>query len=129
MKNSILILMLSALALLAGCGDEGAKTGTFNLAVSDAPSDAKIVNIAFKQVVLKGASRSYSFDVSEPDDDEDPDNNPPKHIDLVTFSGFKTADLVSDTEIVVGEYQLCIYMENVYSVEYSNEDPATPTST
>lgn len=122
MKNSILILMLSALALLTGCGDgSSANTGTFNLAVSDAPGDAQIVNIAFKQVVLKGYSGSYSFTVSEPDDDEDPDNNPPKHIDLVTFSGFKTADLVSDTEIEVGEYQLCIYMQN-------NPDSDDPTS-
>ncbi len=126
MKNSILILML---ALLTGCGDgSSSKTGTFNLAVSDDPSDAQIVNIAFKQVVLKGESESYSFTVSEPDGDEDPDNNPPKHVDLVTFSCFKTADLVSDAAIAVGEYQLCIYMENVYSVVYSDDDPATPTS-
>ena len=114
MKNSI--LMLSLLALLSGCGDGSSKTGTFNLAVSDDPDDAQIVNIAFKQVVLKGNSGSYSFDVS--------DDGAPKHIDLVTFSGFKTADLVSHESITVGEYQLCIYMENVPSVE----DPENPTS-
>lgn len=118
MRNSTLIFILSLSALLSACGDgSSSKTGTLNLAVSDAPSDAQIVNIAFKQVVLKGESGSYSFDVSG--------SEPLKHIDLVTFSGLKAADLVSHELITVGEYQLCIYMKNNPD---SGQDPDNPTS-
>jgi hypothetical protein len=116
MKNSILILSL--VTLLSGCGNgSSSKTGTLNLAVSDAPADAQIVNIAFKQVVLKSDSGSYSFDVSG--------DNALKHIDLVTFSGLKTSSLVSNEQINVGEYQLCIYIKNN---KYSDQEPDSPTS-
>ena len=115
MKNNIFILSLAA--LLSACGGSSSQTGELNLAVSDDPADAQIVNIAFKQVVLKGDSGSYSFDVSG--------DNPLKHIDLVTFSGLKTSNLVSHESIAVGEYQLCIYMKNN---EVSGQDPDNPTT-
>ncbi|HEY5716699.1 MAG TPA: DUF4382 domain-containing protein [Psychromonas sp.] len=106
MKASNTFLALSLTTLLSACGGDGnTDVGTLNLAVSDNPADAKVVNIAFKQVVLKGNSGSYSFDVSE-------DDGGYRNVDLVTFSGLKVAGLVTDESIAVGEYQLCIYMQN-----------------
>jgi hypothetical protein len=111
-KKTLIALSLTTLLTACNSGGDDTKTGEFNLAVSDNPADAKVVNIAFKQVVLKGSSGSYSFDVSEEDGGY-------RNVDLVTFSGLKTAALVNDQSIAVGEYQLCIYMQNNVQADYT----------
>lgn len=101
------LIAMSLLTLLSACGgddDTSASTGTFNLGVSDNPADAEIVNIAFKQVVLKNSQGSISFDVSE--------DGELKHVDLLTVQGQQVETLVSGQEVAVGEYQMCIYMKN-----------------
>ncbi|WP_394203959.1 DUF4382 domain-containing protein [Shewanella waksmanii] len=111
MTYSKTLLALSISALLAGCGssdDDNSspepEMGTFNLAVSDNPADASVVNIAFKQVVLKSSDGSTSFDVSE--------NGESKHVNLLEFQGQEVETLVSGQTLPTGEYQMCIYMEN-----------------
>jgi len=104
MKFSKFALLLSTAGLLSACGSsDKTETGKFNLGVSDNPADAKIVTIAFKQVVLKNAAGSISFDVSE--------DGELKQVDLLEFQGSAVETLVSGQDITVGEYQMCIYME------------------
>jgi len=117
MKLSKIALLLSTAGLLSACGSNddsssNIETGKFNLGVSDNPADAENVTIAFKQVVLKNAAGSISFDVS--------DDGELKQVDLLKFQGSAVETLVSGQDVAVGEYQMCIYMEksevaNVYS--------------
>jgi hypothetical protein len=102
-KKTLIALSLTTLLTACNSGSDDTKTGEFNLAVSDNPADAKVVNIAFKQVVLKNSEGSISFDVSE--------DGALKNVDLVEFQGKETDVLVSGQSIPVGEYQMCIYME------------------
>ena len=118
MKYTKSILAITVASLLTACGGSDSNddtpqpmTGTFNLGVSDNPADAEIVNIAFKQVVLKGNGESLSFDVS--------DSGELKHVDLLQFQGQEVETLVSGQSIPTGEYQMCIYMEKS---EVANED-------
>lgn len=112
MMYSKTMLAMTLTTLMAGCGGSSddnnpppqPETGLFNLAVSDNPADAEIVNIAFKQVVLKNSDGSISFDVSE--------NGELKHVDLLEFQGQAVETLVSGQSVAVGEYQMCIYMQN-----------------
>ncbi|QHS15035.1 DUF4382 domain-containing protein [Shewanella sp. Arc9-LZ] len=103
--NKLVALSLSS--LLVACGGDDSTTapkmGVFSLGVSDNPSDAKDVTIAFKQVVLKHDAGSISFDVS--------DNGALKQVNLLEFQGTAVETLVSDQSIPVGEYQMCIYMQ------------------
>lgn len=104
MKYNKTLIALSLTTLLTACGSgDDTKTGEFNLAVSDNPADAKVVNIAFKQVVLKNSEGSTSFDVSE--------DGELKNVDLLEVQGREMEVLVSGQSIPVGEYQMCIYME------------------
>ncbi|MDX1282618.1 DUF4382 domain-containing protein [Shewanella colwelliana] len=117
MKYSKSIIAISLISILSACGGSDNTTtpeptmGTFNLGVSDNPADAEIVNIAFKQVVLKGNGESLSFDVS--------DSGELKHVDLLQFQGQEVETLVSGQSIPTGEYQMCIYMEKS---EVANEE-------
>jgi hypothetical protein len=117
MKYSKSILAVSLISILSACGGSDNSTtpeptmGTFNLGVSDNPADAEIVNIAFKQVVLKGDGESISFDVST--------DGELKHVDLLQFQGQEVATLISGQSIPTGEYQMCIYMEKS---EVANEE-------
>ena len=117
MKYSKSILAVSLISILSACGGSDNSTtpeptmGTFNLGVSDNPADAEIVNIAFKQVVLKGDGGSISFDVST--------DGELKHVDLLQFQGQEVETLVSGQSIPTGEYQMCIYMEKS---EVANEE-------
>jgi len=114
MKYKKTLIALSLTTLLTACNSsEGTKTGKFSLAVSDNPADAEIVNIAFKQVVLKNSEGSISFDVST--------DGALKNVDLIEFQGKETEVLVSGQSIPVGEYQMCIYMEK-------NENPNNEAS-
>ncbi|MCH1929240.1 DUF4382 domain-containing protein [Shewanella sp. A25] len=94
--------------LLFGCGgsdsNDEPQMATFSLGVSDNPADAKSVTIAFKQVVLKNESGSYSFNVTP--------NGELKFVDLLEYQGSAVNTLVSGQSIPVGEYQMCIYMKN-----------------
>jgi major membrane immunogen (membrane-anchored lipoprotein) len=108
MKTVNILVALSLSSLLAACGGSDDATtapqmGVFSLGVSDNPSDAKDVTIAFKQVVLKHDAGSISFDVS--------DNGASKQVNLLEFQGTAVETLVSDQSIPVGEYQMCIYMQ------------------
>lgn len=110
MKHTKTILAMTLTSLLAACGgsdDDSTpalpESAIFNLGVSDNPANAEIVNIAFKQVVLKGSDGSISFDVS--------DGGALKHVDLLTVQGAEVATLVSGQAVPVGEYQMCIYMQ------------------
>ncbi|QIR15606.1 DUF4382 domain-containing protein [Shewanella aestuarii] len=111
MKFSKSVICLALLSTLTACGGSddskpAPEMGVFSLGVSDNPADAQIVNIAFKQVVLKptNGSPSLSFDVSE--------NGELKHVDLLTVQGQDTETLVPSESVLVGEYQMCIYMQN-----------------
>ncbi|ABV35062.1 putative lipoprotein [Shewanella sediminis HAW-EB3] len=110
MKHTKTILAITLTSLLAACGgsDDNSspdpESGIFNLGVSDNPADAEIVNIAFKQVVLKNDEGSISFDAIE--------GGGLKHVDLLTVQGAEVATLVSGESVPVGEYQMCIYMQN-----------------
>lgn len=107
MKTVKTLIALSLSSLLVACGgsDDTAapQMGVFSLGVSDNPSDAKDVTIAFKQVVLKSSTGSISFDVS--------DNGALKQVNLLEFQGTAVETLVSGQSIPVGEYQMCIYMQ------------------
>ena len=108
MKKLNTLLAVSISTLLVACGGSDDKTdspqmGVFSLGVSDNPSDAKDVTIAFKQVVLKNDSGSISFDVS--------DDGALKQVNLLEFQGQAVDTLVSGQSIPVGEYQMCIYMQ------------------
>ena len=108
MKHTKTILAIALTGLLAGCGGSDSSTpdlttGTFNLGVSDNPADAEVVNIAFKQVVLKNSEGSISFDVSE--------DGELKHVDLLMVQGQEVETLVSGQTVPLGEFQMCIYMQ------------------
>ena len=111
MKYTQTIPYLILAVILTACGGSDSSTpdtpdpatGTFNLGVSDNPADAEVVNIAFKQVVLKNSEGSISFDVSE--------GGELKHVDLLTVQGAEVATLVSGESVPLGEYQMCIYMQ------------------
>ncbi|HEY7867021.1 MAG TPA: DUF4382 domain-containing protein [Psychromonas sp.] len=112
-NKSLIALSLTTLLTACGSGSDDKKTGEFNLDVSDNPADAEIVNIAFKQVVLKNSEGSISFDVSN--------DGALKNVDLLEVQGKEMEVLVSGQSIPVGEYQMCIYMEK-------NEDPNNEAS-
>ncbi|WP_413472211.1 DUF4382 domain-containing protein [Shewanella baltica] len=103
-------LTMTLVGLLFGCGGgsdsevPSLQMATFNLGVSDNPADAQSVKIAFKQVVLKNNSGSYSFNVMP--------NGEHKVVDLLEFQGSAVETLVSGQSIAVGEYQMCIYIKN-----------------
>lgn len=102
-----IVAFIFVVGLLNACGgndDIEAGMGKFNLGVSDNPADAEKVIIAFKQVVLKNETGSISYDVS--------DNGELKQVDLLAFQGEKVETLVSGQNIALGEYQMCIYIEN-----------------
>lgn len=109
MKHTKTLIAITLAGLLTACGgsdDDSSPVpefGIFNLGVSDNPANAEIVNIAFKQVVLKNDEGSISFDVS--------DDGTLKHVDLLTVQGAEVATLVSGQSVPVGEYQMCIYMQ------------------
>ncbi|MCE9679908.1 DUF4382 domain-containing protein [Shewanella sp. AS1] len=107
MKYTKSIIALSLTALLAACGGDDKKddVGKVSLGVSDNPANAKVVNIAFKQVVLKPVDGGdpLSFDVTE--------NGELKHVDLLTVQGQEIEPLITGVEVPVGEYQMCIYMQ------------------
>ncbi|RTR40379.1 DUF4382 domain-containing protein [Shewanella canadensis] len=112
MKHTKTILAITLTSLLAACGgsDDNStpplpESGVFSLGVSDNPALADKVNIAFKQVVLKGADGSISFDVSDSEGNAN-------QVDLLEFQGQSVANLVTDESVPLGEYQMCIYMEN-----------------
>ena len=103
MKHFKTLLAITLSGLLAACGgdgDSGAEQATFSLGVSDNPFDAEIVQIAFKQVVLKNSDGAISFDVDK------------QLVDLLTVQGSDVEMLVSGQSVPLGEYQMCIYMEN-----------------
>ncbi|MGL5358903.1 MAG: DUF4382 domain-containing protein [Shewanella sp.] len=107
MQKSALALTLAG--WLFGCGgsdssEPAVQKGTFSLGVSDNPADAASVTIAFKQVVLKNEAGSFSFNVAP--------NGELKFVDLLKFQGGAVATLVSGQAIPVGEYQMCLYMQN-----------------
>ncbi|MCL1051266.1 DUF4382 domain-containing protein [Shewanella abyssi] len=109
-KLTTLSIAITAGIILSGCGSDSDPSpeiefGKFTLGVSDNPADANIVNIAFKQVVLKNSEGSISFDVAVGEDGL-------QHVDLLSVQGQDVATLVSGQSVVVGEYQMCIYMQN-----------------
>lgn len=119
MKHTKTLLAISLVSLLAGCGGSDSETqyGTLDLGVADNPADAKIVNIAFRQVVLKNSEGSYSFDVTEEGELE--------HVNLLDYQYPSVKTLVSGQSVPVGEYQMCIYMKNN---EAADQNPDSPTS-
>lgn len=109
MKSVKTIVALALTSVLAACGGSDDSTpvqqmALFNLGVSDNPADAKDVTIAFRQVVLKNDSGSYSFDVTG--------DGTLNQVNLLEYQGQAVETLVSGQSIPVGEYQMCIYMQN-----------------
>ncbi|WP_372870839.1 DUF4382 domain-containing protein [Shewanella sp.] len=114
MKFTQTLIAVTLTSMLAACGGGGDDTpqvqmGSFSLGVSDNPADATEVNIAFKQVVLKNASGTYSFNVAN--------DGAAKQVDLLSFQGASAETLVEGVQVPVGEYQMCIYMENRETVD------------
>ncbi|MBT1444035.1 DUF4382 domain-containing protein [Shewanella sp. JM162201] len=114
MKFTQTLIAVTLTSLLAACGGgsdsaPAPQMGKFSLGVSDNPADATEVNIAFKQVVLKSAEGTYSFNVSN--------NGAAKQVDLLDYQGSATETLVEGVEVPIGEYQMCIYMENRETVD------------
>ncbi|ABZ77598.1 putative lipoprotein [Shewanella halifaxensis HAW-EB4] len=110
LKLTSLTIAIATGLMLSGCGGSDSDSNEpeqalFSLGVSDNPADANIVNVAFKQVVLKNSEGAFSFDVSTGDDGL-------QHVDLLSFQGQDVETLVSGQSVPVGEYQMCIYMEN-----------------
>ncbi|GIU28853.1 DUF4382 domain-containing protein [Shewanella schlegeliana] len=109
LKLTSLTIAIATGLMLSGCGSDSdsnePEQALFSLGVSDNPADANIVNVAFKQVVLKNSEGAFSFDVSTGDDGL-------QHVDLLSFQGQAVETLVSGQSVPVGEYQMCIYMEN-----------------
>ncbi|MFT6986190.1 MAG: hypothetical protein ACJAT7_002011 [Psychromonas sp.] len=117
MKQIKTILAITLAGLLSACGSGGADDkATFSLGVSDNPFDAQIVQIAFKQVVLKNSDGAISFDVGQ------------KKVDLLTVQGQEVETLVSGQDIPLGEYQMCIYMENSEVLDTTSSYVHTETS-
>lgn len=109
-KYSRLALAVAISSVLVGCGSDSdsnptPEQGVFSLGVSDNPASANVVNIAFKQVVLKNSDGAISFDVNTGEDGL-------QHVDLLSVQGSEIETLVSGQSIPVGEYQMCIYMQN-----------------
>ncbi|QYJ78330.1 DUF4382 domain-containing protein [Shewanella acanthi] len=77
---------------------------TFFLGVSDSPGDVEAVNIVFKQVVLKGDTNSYFFDVAA--------DGGYRLVHLMEYRGAKVDYLIEEQPIPAGEYQVCIYIQN-----------------
>ncbi|MCG9728725.1 DUF4382 domain-containing protein [Shewanella sp. Isolate13] len=109
LKLTSLTIAIATGLMLSGCGSDSdsnePEQALFSLGVSDNPADANIVNVAFKQVVLKNSEGAFSFDVATGDDGL-------QHVDLLSFQGQNVETLVSGQSVPVGEYQMCIYMEN-----------------
>lgn len=118
---------LSAALFLAACGGDGSQpqpqqdaTGTINISMTDAAVDnVDVVNVRFAGIALKPQSGDeivYDFDT-------------PKDIDLLTLQGGNTAELLSNTQVPVGEYnwvRLAVLAEfdNVYD-SYALMDDGT----
>lgn len=104
------LLSVAVVAALAGCGggsnsnDVSVQMGSFSLGVSDAPANAENVVIAFKKVVLKNDAGTYSFDVAS--------NGAMQQVDLLDFQGAQAKAIVQAQQVPVGNYQMCIYMQN-----------------
>ncbi|MBW8182931.1 DUF4382 domain-containing protein [Shewanella nanhaiensis] len=119
MKYSLSFVAITIATLLSACGgsDDSSTppvtSGQFALGVSDNPADAEVVNVAFKQVVLKSSDNTFSFNVS--------DDGGLKQVDLLTVQGQEVETLVSGQSVPLGEYQMCIYMKN-------NETASTDSS-
>ncbi|ABV88280.1 DUF4382 domain-containing protein [Shewanella pealeana] len=109
LKLTPITIAIATGLMLSGCGSDSdsnePEQALFSLGVSDNPADANIVNVAFKQVILKNSEGAFSFDVSTGDDGL-------QHVDLLSFQGQDVETLVSGQSVPVGEYQMCIYMEN-----------------
>ncbi|MCL2917764.1 DUF4382 domain-containing protein [Shewanella litorisediminis] len=112
MKLTKTLIAVTLTSLLAACGGSDndsnpqPQMGSFSLGVSDNPADATQVNIAFKQVVLKNknSGESFPFIVTQ-------------QVDLLAFQGSSAETLVEGVQVPVGEYQMCIYMENSETVD------------
>ncbi|MCH1929569.1 DUF4382 domain-containing protein [Shewanella sp. A25] len=77
---------------------------TFFLGVSDNPAEVESVTVAFKQVVLKSTTNTYSFELSS--------DGGYKLVNLMDFQGSAVENLVNDQPISAGQYQVCIYIQN-----------------
>jgi len=97
------------LIALTGCGGGSDSTDTatakFNLGVSDAAiDDVSSVVVAYNRVVLlpQGSGSAIEFDLST-------DDNDGQLIDLLEYQGSQIAPLLTDEEIPVGDYKLCLF--------------------
>lgn len=100
-KRSAFFVLAASTAVLAGCGGSGSgaaetdTTGFLSLGVSDGPiHDADKVCITFDTVEVKGPGESVVYVL-----------DPPEKINLLAFQGDNAMPILSNEEVVAGDYQ------------------------
>lgn len=114
MKTVRLMLMAAAAVVLTGCGnrsdsdDDSRRFGKLGIGVTDGPVDeAERVQIRFNGLEIKpaeGEPQTILFST-------------PKDIDLLALQGVNAAPLISDEEVLAGEYQ---WLRLMVAAEFDN---------
>ncbi|MBY6018570.1 DUF4382 domain-containing protein [Halomonas denitrificans] len=112
MKQMKTLVAASLVGLLSACGggddNNSVNTGTFNLGVSDAPvEEASEVVLFFSHVVMvpEDGGDAIVFDFAE-------DEGAPRSVDLLDFQGSNADFIISERELPVGDYRMCMYALN-----------------
>ncbi|GAA5193718.1 DUF4382 domain-containing protein [Ferrimonas gelatinilytica] len=123
MKSIKSVLAAGVVLALSGCGSDNSSSpnpgpgpspepqmGTFSLGVSDAPvDDAKRVVLAFNDVILIPQDGQNGGD---PIHIELGNDGQPQQIDLLEFQGSAMEVIVSEGELEVGDYRMCLYAKD-----------------
>ncbi|GAA4900327.1 DUF4382 domain-containing protein [Ferrimonas pelagia] len=108
MRTCYPLMATILLAGLGGCGSDGndaEQTGRLNFGVSDAPvQEASEVVLVFNHVVLIPESGGDPIVI-----DFAAENGAPERVDLLKNPGTTVHPLVTDLELPVGDYRMCLY--------------------
>ena len=107
-------MALAAVAALSSCGDEVSPAGTTALSIklTDAPADIRHAFVTITQVELLGESGRQVL------------RDEPFTADLLTLAG-RTADLVTDAEVLVGTYHELRFLISGACIAAENESGGT----
>ncbi len=127
--------MISGSLLLAGCNSDDSsfktETGTFSLAVSDAPvDDANKVVLAFEDVVLIPFDPETDTKTGDPIIMNISNDGELRQIDLMQYQGSNAETIVSEQTLAPGDYAMCLYVKdgtqlNDTSLSYVEKADAT----